>query len=346
MDKKILIDTSLILKPKTGVGAYVETLIEILKTSDVKYDLCSLNLPSKLKFKQVFHLLWMNLYYPFKKGYDIMIFPNFFIPSIKNKNSKYISVIHDLASYKMGLDYNGKYTYFLFKFGISNALKNSDTIITVSDTIKQELIEKFHIDEKRVNVVHNAIAPYFMDFKDNIEILKKYGIEDKKYILSVATFNKRKNIPSLIKAFEEISNKYPEIKLVLVGGMGNEDREKLTKHPNIIFTGYVPDEEIPILYKHGLIYIFPSLYEGFGTPIMEAQYSSTALLCSDIPVFREVAGSGAEFCTPDKNGIKNAIELLINDENKRNIIIELGQQNVKRFDIDKVKKQLRKAIYD
>lgn len=61
--------------------------------------------------------------------------------------------------------------------------------------------------------------------------------------------NKRKNIPALIKAFESISDKYPNLKLVLVGGMGNEDRENLTKHPNIIFTGYIKGEEIPVLYK-------------------------------------------------------------------------------------------------
>ena len=81
--------------------------------------------------------------------------------------------------------------------------------------------------------------------------------------------------------------------------MGNENREKLTKHPKIIITGYIPDEEIPTLYKNALLYIFPSLYEGFGTPIIEAQYSGCPLLCSDIPVFKEIAGNGAEFCNTD-----------------------------------------------
>ncbi len=339
--KPIYIDISFVFKPMTGIGAYVLTIINILKKSNINFSFEELVLPAKTKFKFIYHFLWFNTLFFIKSLFckpDVIICPSFIMPYFTRKKTKYVTVIHDLCHLR-GEEMT-KYSRSIFGLSVNIVIKKADTIVTVSDTIKQELIEKFNISPDRIKVVYNSIGEHFINANLNPEILNKYNIQKDKYILSVATLNKRKNIPELIKAFESISDKYPELKLVLVGGMGNENREKLTKHPNIIFTGYIKDEEIPVLYKNALIYVFPSLYEGFGTPIIEAQYSNCPLLCSDIPVFREVAGKGAEFCKTDYQSIAEKMEYLINNPTRRNELINFGDNNVKRFSIENVAKQL------
>ncbi len=341
----IFIDTSFTIKNKTGVGVYVITLMKCLNRLNKDYKMLNFSMPDKIKFKYIWYNLWLNTVVYFKtliEKPDVFISPAFVMPSIKRKNTKYVTVIHDLCALRQGE--MGKYSAYIFNRSTEKTLKKADIIVTVSKTVKQELIAQYKVSTGKIKVIHNAIAPYFINLEDKTEILSKYGIEDKKYILSVATLNKRKNIPELIKAFESISDKYPDIKLVLVGGMGNEQREKLTTNPNIIFTGYIQDEEIPVLYKHAIIYVSPSLYEGFGSIIMEAQYSGTPLLCSDIPVYREVAGYGAEFCETDSESIAKKMEYLINNPQKREELIGKGSENVKRFDIERVAQQLKEAI--
>lgn len=346
-NNKIWIETSFVLNNTTGIGAYVLTLMQCFKLQGLYFKKINLKLPYK-KFKFIFHFLWMNTILYLKTFWekpDIIIFPAFVMPYIRPSTSRgggVTTVIHDLAHLRQ--DEMGLYSKTIFKLSVNIAIKKADTIVTVSNTVKQELIEKYSVNPKRIKVVYNAIGEHFIHAAIKQEILNKYNIKKDKYILSVATLNKRKNIPELIKAFESISDKYPDLKLVLVGGMGNENREKLTKHPKIIFTGYIPDEEIPTLYKNALLYIFPSLYEGFGTPIIEAQYSGCPLLCSDIPVFKEIAGNGAEFCNTDAKSIATQIEHLINDSNRRQELIKLGSENVKRFSLENVSKQLLGAL--
>ena len=126
--------------------------------------------------------------------------------------------------------------------------------------------------------------------------------------------------------------------------MDNDKQLLLTKNPNIIFTGYVNDEEIPTLYKNALLYVFPSEYEGFGIPIIEAQYSQVPILCSNIEVFREVAGNGAEYCELNSNKFAEKIEYLINTPERMNELTKNGSQNVQRFLISTIGKQLMEVI--
>ncbi len=344
--KKLFIDISFIFtSSKTGIGAYILTLYNALNLYSIPYKNIELKLPKGTRNKYIFHTIWLNtiigLHTFFNKP-NIIIFPAFIMPFLTRKKTKYITVIHDLAHLRE--NEMTKYSRFIFDLSTNITIKKADTIVTVSETIKNELIQTFNIDKNRIKVVYNSIGEHFLNSKNNPEILEKYNIIQQKYILSVATLNRRKNIPELIKAFESITDKYPDIKLVLVGGMGNEKRELLTKHPNVIFTGYIPDENLPSLYKNALLYVFPSLYEGFGIPLIEAQYSNCPVLCSDIPVFQEVAGNGAEFCTPDSNGIAAKLEYLINNEQRRLELISLGQENVKRFSIEKIARQLSDVL--
>ncbi len=340
----IFIDTSFVYLNKSGIGVYVDMLIDIISKSNYSYKIYNFKYPEMFyNIKYIIYIIWLNTFFYIRTLFlkpSIFIFPSFIMPYFIHKHHKYYTVIHDLAGFR-----NNEMTLharLINQLSILITLKKASLIITVSDTIKQELINKFNVDNEHIKVVSNTIGQHFknVDIDVTYDIFRKYKITKYKYILSVATLNKRKNIPELIKAFKLISDRYPDIKLVLVGSMGNENREKLVKHSNIIFTGYIKDEEIPILYKNALFFVFPSLYEGFGIPLIEAQYSSCPLLCSNIPVFKEVASSGAEYVEPDSISIAKKIEYLINNEARRREIILLGLKNVKRFSYENLSKQL------
>lgn len=341
----IIINTSFELKQKTGIGAYVLVLIKCLEKLKKDYKAIELCLAPNVKFKYYWQLLWLNsivFVQTLITKPSIFLSPSFIMPFFKNKGTKYVTVIHDLAVYRKYEVTN--YVEKLYRLFINIALNRADLIVTVSDTIKQEIVDKFDYSKDKIKVVYNSIGQHFINAQINNNIIEKYDLESKKYILSVATLNKRKNIPELIKAFEQISNKYPDLKLVLVGGMGNEQREKLTKHPNVIFTGYIKDEELPTLYSNALLYMYPSLYEGFGIPLIEAQYCGCPVLCSDIPVFREIGANSVEYCNPTSNSIANELEVLINNPELLSKLSSLGSENVKRFSIENIAKQLNEVI--
>lgn len=351
MTKTIIVEEECALLNKTGIGQYTIIVEKALNELNLNYKNFSKNFLKIFSFnsyiKNFAYIFWYNFIFIFKllmiKGEVLLISTNFFLPFIKLKKCKYITVIHDIRLF-LYPNQATKIGRALFLSRFYNAIKKADIIITVSETVKKELLQYFNINSDKIKVVYNSISSNFINFKVNKSLINKYNLSEKKYILSVATLNQNKNIPALIKAFESISNKYPELKLVLVGGMGNEYREKLTKHPNIIFTGYIPDEDLPSLYKNALLYVFPSLYEGFGIPLIEAQYSKCPVLCSDIPVFREVARDGAEFCNTDSKSIAKKLEFLINNKQRREELISLGQQNVKRFSIENITNQLLNVI--
>ncbi len=342
---KIFIENSFLFEKCTGMGQYTKTVMNALSYLNLKFYLKNLQLPLNTKFKYFWHSIWLNTYFylfTILKKPNVVISPAYIMPWLTRKNTKYITVIHDICFYTD--PEASKYTMAIYDLSTKIAIKKADVLVTVSETVKQDLVKKFNVDPKQIKIVYNSISENFLNFPIKNEILEKYSILKNKYILSVATLNKRKNIPELIKAFESISEKYPELRLVLVGGMGNEKRDKLTKHHNIIFTGYVKDDELPTLYKNALLYMSPSLNEGFGIPIIEAQYSECPVLCSDTAIYREIAGGGAEFCTTKSEGIAEKIEYLINDPERREELVKTGKENVKRFSIEKVAEQLKEII--
>lgn len=336
---------------KTGIGQYTIMLENIL--SDLKLDTIKVNknLLEKIKNKTIrrfFYLIWLNSIFLMKLLYInkpiTVFFTNFTVPMIKIPNVKYISVIHDLCPFKYP-ECSSKFINEYEKNNIINAIKKSDLVITVSKTIKKELVETFKLDENKIHVVYNTIPSYFFMANYNDLILNKYNIESKKYILSVATLNKRKNIPLLISAFHEISKKYQDVKLVLIGGMGSEDKKCIMQdNKNIIFTGYIKDEYMPIFYKNALLYVYPSIYEGFGIPILEAQYSNTPLLCTNIEVFKEIAGNGAKFCNLDTIDMVDKIQILLKNPTLINELKKEEKLNIRKFFINSILKQLMGVI--
>ena len=347
---KIIIEEGLSSYKKTGTGQYAQNIFHLLCKMGYDVEMKRKPFLEKIKnstIKRILYILWLNLVFPFLvifKKSDKIIFTNTITPIFKIPGKKYYPVLHDLWAYKAPDTVT--FTQGLYTRIVIFSIKHTyEKIITVSDTVKTEIIDFFKCPTDDVKVVYNTfsfgekpIVPQTEE--EQKKILSKYNIEAKKYILSVATLNKRKNIPMLIDAYKKLKT---DIKLVLVGSASSEKFGTID-NKNIIFTGYVEDDVLKVLYKNALVYVFPSVYEGFGIPIIDAQAFGVPVLCSDIAVFREIASNGAEFCTPDATGIAPKLKLLLDSEKKRSELISLGKENIKRFLTENILQQVKNVL--
>ena len=238
-----------------------------------------------------------------------------------------INAIHDLTAW----DYPETMKFLsriYFKAGILNAIRTSKNIITVSEFSKKGIMEKFNINN--IDIIYNGISEVFIENKETMndtkksKVKKKYSLPDK-YFMCLCTLEPRKNIELLIRAFLELKqcNKIDE-KLVLVGRKGWKI-EKLLEEVNdkyrneIIVTGFVDDMDLPSIYSMAECFIFPSLYEGFGIPVIEAMYMNVPVICSDSSSLPEVVnGNGILFKNNDKEDLKRRI---IDFKNENDVIL-------------------------
>lgn len=257
----------------------------------------------------------------------------FFVP----KNIKIITHIHDV-SFKAYPEFIKKLDLFFLNFLIPKSLKRADRIIAVSEFTKGELIKYYKINPEKIEVVYNALSEEFVSDKKG-DIQKKYNLPEK-FILYLGTFQPRKNVPILLKAFSKIKDKIPDFKIVLAGNKKahNFDNriEKVISEEQlenkIIFPGYIKEDDKRYLFKLSSVFAFPSLYEGFGIPLLEAMSQEVPVLASDIPCFREIAEKSALFFGP--NSLDDLVQKLYTiciDENTRRNLKSLGKQRIEFF---------------
>lgn len=218
-----------------------------------------------------------------------------------------IVTIHDLAFLHNPMWFSFAFRAF-YKFLIPVIAKKAKHIVTVSEFSKSEISEKLGIPPGKISVVYNSVPSSFK------EQIKKDEHED--YALAVGSLDPRKNLSTLIKAFDSI--KGTNLKLFVIGSTNSKIfRNELPDFDKkkILFLGRVSDEELASLYANAKMFIYPTLYEGFGIPNIEAMYFSTAVITSDIPVTREVCKDAAYYVNPlDPNAIQQAVLTLENDE--------------------------------
>ena len=237
-----------------------------------------------------------------------------------------IVTIHDIIHLKFPVSYSYR-KYYEIVFPLM--MKYSKHIITVSEFSKKEICSYFGISEDRVSVVYNGIDERFKPKKLN---------NQEKYILGVSSIAYHKNFIKLIEAYLKLKTK--NIKLYIVGGLNEKIFGKNSKNilkmievnKNIKFLGRVDDSKLIELYSNATCFVYPSLYEGFGIPPLEAQACGCPVVLSDIPVFREVYGNSAIYFNPlDAEDIANKIEEVINNENLRDYFIRKGFENTKKY---------------
>ena len=238
-----------------------------------------------------------------------------------------ITAIHDAAPFVLKEETSALAKLFWYAnlfFGKITSLK----IVTVSEFSKQELIKRLGIKPENIAIIYNG-APIYEHAP--VPAAKPYP-----YLLTVGNARPRKNLSRLIAALEIVRHLKPEIKLLIVGKKDWRMDKIIAAHPNLdgafIFTGFVSEEEKASLIKGASALVFPSLYEGFGLPLVEANVLQTPLVCSDIPSFREIAADSALFFDPlsAEDMAAKIISLLDSPELARELTAK-GAINQQRF---------------
>ncbi len=257
-------------------------------------------------------------------------------PFLFSSHFKKILTIHDLTPILFSETY-GLIHVFLQKHVLPMTLKNIDMIITVSEHSKQDIINHLKIPEEKIKVIYNGIDGRFKPLKKVDDVKEKYDIKSP-FILYVGTLEPRKNIPTLINAFYELKKNGILYKLVIVGGKGwkykdiYEHVDKLNLQREVIFTGYVSDDDLPKLYNAADLFIYPSLYEGFGFPPLEAMACGCPVITSNTSSLPEVVGDAGMMVDPyDVDEIANAMKRVLLDENLREEMIKKGLERAKKF---------------
>ncbi|MBI3576598.1 glycosyltransferase family 4 protein [Candidatus Gottesmanbacteria bacterium] len=344
MAMRIGIDARLI--NETGVGRYMRNLVVQLGRIDGKnFYIVFLNgeafdtfeVPNSRWQKRLADVAWHSVAEQFimpwlfiKEHLDLVHIPYFNVPIFYP--GKFIVTIHDLTILHFD---TGKATtlplpfYKLRRLGyylvLAVGLRRAQKIIAVSQTTKQEIIDHFGINEKKIVITHEGIDT--LATSDKRQAISQY-------FLYVGNAYPHKNLETLLKAIAKLKSK-----LVLVG-KDDYFYQRLPRQDNVTFFGEANDGQLRSLYKNAIALVFPSLMEGFGLPGLEAMAVGTPVVCSDIPVFREVYGEAAlYFDALDINDlVKKLSEITTNDSLRKNLVGK-GLVKVKSYSWTKLAEQ-------
>lgn len=297
--------------------------------------------------------LWLRYKLPFylkKDGIDIFWGPEHILPK-KVKGIRYVVTIHDLAliiNPKWGETKNS----IIQNLFLRKSVKDADLIIAISESTQKDILKLCKVSEDKIKKIYNGFSTKkSSNASHTISTLKKYKISND-YFLYVGTIEPRKNIITLIKAFEIVRRKY-NVNLVIVGKTGwkynkiidaiNISRDR----KNIIRTGYVSAEDKNNLYAGAKAFIFPSYYEGFGIPILEAMGHENIVITMENSSLREVGGNAALYIenNNDYQALANLMEKVYEmDVKARNEIITKGNAQIRKFSWDECAYETLNAI--
>jgi len=285
-----------------------------------------------------------------KEKVDIYHIPQNGIGICDNIRCKKIVTIHDLIPYILPETVGRSYLSKFLK-EMPRIIELSDGIITVSECSKKDILKFFPIDEDKVFVTPLAADSKYkpLNKTECQETLKKDYDINKPFILYIGGFSPRKNVASLMTAFSKIlKNLDTEHDLVIVGankdegGSLNELSSDLNIQSNIKFTGFVPEDLLPVFYNACEVFAYPSLYEGFGLPPLEAMSCGTPIITSNISSIPEVVGDGGILIDPfNMKNLMYSLEALLNDNEIKN---ELASKALKRASDFSWKKTSEKTI--
>ena len=270
------------------------------------FDCVEIVVPSRRNIPayQSARLFWMIPKEAQKRGINVMIEPAHFGPFNLPQTIKRVTVIHDLTPilFRKWHTFNG---WFLQKLFLPQIIRNADLIITNSEYTKTDIVKHIGKEASRIVPVHLGISELFKPTIDK-EVLAKYGIV-KEYILYQGTLEPRKNLINLISAYELYRDRFPNSseQLILSGKKGWKIKEVISKkyssryRDDIILLGYIDRNDMPIIYSSATVFAYPSYYEGFGLPVLEAMACGTPIVTSNSSSLPEVAQEHAIYFNPE-----------------------------------------------
>ncbi|MBI3985207.1 MAG: glycosyltransferase family 4 protein [Candidatus Levybacteria bacterium] len=351
------------VEKKVGIGEYAyELLLEFAKIQDerkVKFEIFLKENPrsempppnSNLRYRTVGpKKMWTQFGLPLNlflgKRPDIFFTPTHYAPRFSPIPT--VISIMDLSFIHFPILFAKKDLYQLTNW-TKYSVKNASKIFTISQFSKSDIIDVYGVDEGKIVVTYPGIKkPTSVRILSMDDLRKKFGI-DKNYILFVGTLQPRKNIVKLIEAFSKIEKE--NLILVVVGKKGwlYEDilsaPGRLGVGERVKFLDFVEDDDLPSLYKNALCFVLPSLYEGFGLPVLEAMKHGCPVLTSNVSSLPEAGGDAAIYFDPNNSDdIKEKIEKVIKNPSLRQEMIEKGYNQIKKFSWEKTAKETLKVL--
>lgn len=280
------------------------------------------------------------LKYLYVENVDVYFSPtSYIIPAIHDpKKLKVVMTVHDLVAFLFPQKHNRK-AVFTEKFTLKKALKKAAKVLSVSENTKTDLCSRFKCNEDLVEIVPNAACDIFEPIPREAyeDYLNAHEIPEK-FIFSVGTLEPRKNLSTLIKSFARVVKANPDYHLLIAGKEGWMFEEIFKKvheleiENNVKFLGYVPERDLVYLYNSARAFVYPSLYEGFGIPPLEALQSGCPVITSNLSALPEVVGDAAIKIDPkDENALTEAIFTLINNNELREELIKKGFKQAKKY---------------
>jgi len=353
---RIAFDVGFIFQEKTGIGHAAQQLVEGLERIAPGHHYIVLdNAPiangfslgrfRKGALRKVLYTTWQNTYLPLwlqRQGIHLVHAPNFIPPLVKACAT--VITVHDVAFLCYPEAYDPSYLHFL-RTMLPRALRAADHIITVSENTRRDLLRHYGVSPSKVGVVYNGVGEIFLRRFDHETLEAKrreYGLPEK-FILSVGTIEPRKNFGLLVEAFACLKlREKMDHQLVLVG---KKDRDypavaaiiaKYGLQSEVHLPGWVPVEDLAAIYQLADLLAYPSLYEGFGLPLLEAMASGLPVIASNVSAIPEVVGDAALLVSPtDPEELTNAMRAALREKSLREELAEKGLKRARKFSWDR-----------
>lgn len=350
-----------------GMGIYIFNLLKrmiqvaedhkfiVYKKPDVFSDFTITNDKvqiNNIKGSRSLRILWEYTLLPASLKHekvDVFWGPSNFLPPAKS--CKFIVTIHDLSAFTYAQTYPFIRRRY-YQYIISKATQRADFIITDSESSKQDLIKYFSIPDDKVIVIYCGIDEIFQPVESQDVILnvkQKYKLPAE-FIFTLGVLEPKKNTERLIKAYARLKDTFKDIPHLVVGGSKKYGwkNEKIFQLVNslklndlVLFTGAIDHKDLPVVYSAAELFVLPSLYEGFGLPVIEAMACGTPVVTSNTSSLPEIAGNAAVLVNPyNVLEIADVISLILYDENKKQEMIKNGFENIKRFNWEKAATEL------
>lgn len=375
MQATIGIDYTAAVQQGGGIGRYVRSLVHALAAIDSETDYRIFaagvtdqhelpTLGENFTWKptslgdQGLVRLWYRLHVPlpierWTGRLDLYHAPDFLLPPVR-KDTKTLLTIHDLSFIRAPETATESLRQFLNK-AVPRSVERADHILADSAATKDDLIELYQTPTEKITVLYSGVDPRFKPTNDPVvlqTIREKYEIGAADFILSLGTVQPRKNYVRLVEAFNALPQK--DAKLVIVGGKGwlaeplFECINDLGLSERVILPGFADDVDLPALYSAAKIFAYPSLYEGFGLPVLEAMACGTPVLASNVSSIPEVTGKdGAVLVDPfDTAGMTEQLNKLLVNEALRNQLVAAGVKEAERFTWARAAEQLHTIYSD
>lgn len=355
---RIGIDARVLDKKMTGTGRYLINLLNEIPHVDKKNEyflFTNTSIPFDGKFYKIvrykeskipnklYSPIWINKRIPElveKYDIDLLFSANVFAPFRKMGNTKCVSVVHD-SIYKIYKEYYPLSWRIYKSLMLPGSVKNSDIVITVSNHSKHDLIKYDNVPEEKIRVVYNTASDQFNSEPGSDDEYKELVNElsiPQKYLLYVGVVERRKNIIGLLKIMDLLRDGGSDLKLVIIGKPGFDSKNilpEIEKRKDFIkHYKYIDDKYLTKIFNYSFAFVFPSYYEGFGIPPLEAMQCGIPVISSNRSALPEVVGEGGILHDPDDHeGITKSIRKLENDYKFYNLMKSKSLEQSKKFNI-------------